>query len=114
MAKKKKKAKVTFTSEDFSKTDDKISNMLSETPVIEGEQATVGEAMTADIPTTPRPEVEPEPEYVEPTQPVICAGCKSTVEVDTTKMCLICSGSLRFCPTCAKPGSCHQCGKGLK
>lgn len=113
------------------KTDGKISNELSETPVIEGEQATAPakpqtpagiltgkdpkpEVMTTDIPTTKRPKVEPEPEPIEPAQPVICAGCKATVAAETTKLCLNCPGSLRFCPTCAKPGSCHKCGKGLK
>lgn len=71
-------------------------------------------ATMADIPVTPRPVVEKEPEPVEPIAPVICAGCKATVESDTTRACLDCTGSLVFCPTCAKPGTCHKCGKGLK
>ena len=134
MAKKKKKAKpkIELTPEEKAVPVQEAKPELSETPVIEGEQATapvgnamtadlgeavtadLGKAMTTDIPTTPRPEVVKEPEPVELSVPVICAGCKATVESDTTRACPHCSGSLVFCPTCAKPGSCHKCGKALK
>lgn len=118
---------------------------LSETPVIEGEQATAPvptakltitpggdspaeplrddeqgtpptkphEPMTTDIPTTQRPEVIKEPEPTPISVPVICSGCKATVESSTTRACPHCSGSLVFCLNCAKPGSCHKCGKAL-
>ncbi len=119
------------------KKDGKISVLLpkseqSETPIIEDEQATAPIPETdeskpdlpspksgaippmSEWPIVKRPVVEKEPEPVEVVVPVICAGCKSTVESDTTRACLHCSGSLVFCLTCAKPGTCHKCGKGLK
>ena len=104
----------------------------SETPVVKDEQATAPVPETdeskpdlpspksgaippmSEWPIVKRPVVEKEPEPVEVVVPVICAGCKSTVESDTTRACLHCSGSLVFCLTCAKPGTCHKCGKGLK
>ena len=67
-----------------------------------------------EIPLAKRPVVEKEPEPVPPSRPVICAGCKATVELSTTKLCPYCKGSLRYCRMCAKPGSCHKCGKTLK
>ena len=67
----------------------------------------------ADVKTTKRPVVEKEPEPVPPEVPVICAGCKRTVELSTTRKCAYCKGGLRYCEVCAKPGSCHKCGKTL-
>jgi hypothetical protein len=114
---------------------DKDNPVISETPVIDGEQATAPipgevakdlnaiadildppvqhEAMTLDIPAAPRPEVEAEPEPLPITDPVICAGCKSIVDISTTRACLSCPRNMVFCPNCAKPGTCHKCGKGL-
>jgi len=110
--------------------------VISETPVIGGEQATADiierpnpvparndeqgtpptiphEAMTSDIQTISIPEVKKEPEPIVPSHPVICAGCKATVSSSTTRACINCKGSLVFCPLCATAGSCHKCGKAL-
>ena len=150
MAKRKKAKKKSKPGIVISKDapQDSVTNTgpeLSETPVIDGEQATapaireiatIGDppavertaevAQTVkpeahkpmprsmgDIKTTQRPVVEKEPEPEPIVGPVICAGCKATVSSDTVRACLRCKGSLVFCPTCAKPGSCHKCGKAL-
>ena len=67
-----------------------------------------------EIPTIPSPEVTKEPAPVEPAAPVTCSGCKATVDSATVTPCLICPRSLVFCPACAKPGTCHKCGKKLQ
>lgn len=80
---------------------------LSEMPVIEGEQA------TALVPETD--ESKPDlPSPTEPTVSVTCSGCKSVVDSATVIPCLVCPRSLVYCPACAKPGTCHKCGKKLK
>ena len=114
----------------------------SETPIIEGKQATAPVPETdeskpdlpspksgaippiSEWPTIERPKIvqkEPwrhnaSPPPPGPVAPGICAGCKRIVESDTTRACLNpdCKGSLVFCPACAKPGSCHKCGKSLE
>ena len=126
------------------KTKKKPETELSETPVIDEQQANAPAAnltveVTAtegavsqaepieseikrpatmprnidEIPTTQRPVVEKKPPPTPPAVPVVCAGCKATVDASTTRACPRCPGSLVFCPTCAKPGTCHKCGKGL-
>ena len=104
-------------------------SVLSETPVVGGEQSTAPvrndeqgtpptlphEAMTSDIQTISIPEVKKEPEPIEPAHPVICAGCKATVDSSTTRACINpkCPRGLVFCPACAKADTCHKCGKAL-
>ncbi len=68
-----------------------------------------------EMPTIPRPEVEPKPEPIEPGYPVTCSGCKMIVDSSTVMPCLNpdCKGSLVFCPDCAKAKTCHKCGKKL-
>jgi hypothetical protein len=114
---------------------------LSETPVIDGEQVTapaevivpkevpelpsVGDGMKPviphgnlpksvdEFPTIPRPEVESDPEPAEPDNPITCSGCKAVVDSATVKPCLTCPKSLKYCPACAKAGTCHRCGQKL-
>ena len=78
---------------------------LSETPVIEDEQANAPVEAYIHIPVRSAP-----------TGPLLvkCAGCKSMVDSATAKLCPTCPKGLVFCPACAKPGSCHKCGKGLQ
>jgi hypothetical protein len=66
-----------------------------------------------EMPVISRPVVEKPPPYQPPSEPVICSGCKSTVEKSMTVLCKNCKGSLRYCPMCAKPNSCHKCGQIL-
>ena len=75
----------------------------------------------ADIPTEKRPTVKQKdpwrfndsPPPAGPPRPVTCAACKGTYSFDTVTPCLLCKGSLVFCPSCAKAGTCHKCGKDL-
>ena len=84
---------------------------LSETPVIEGEQATA----IIEPPPIERTDAGVQVAKLEPTEQVICAGCKRIVDSSTVMPCLNpdCKGSLVFCPMCASAKTCHKCGKKL-
>ncbi len=89
---------------------------LSETPVIEDEQATAPVEEASPETDEPKPDLpSPTAEPAETAVPVICAGCKMIVDSDTTEACLNpdCKGSLVFCPMCASAKTCHKCGKKL-
>lgn len=68
-----------------------------------------------EFPTIPRPEIEKGPEPAEPNNPVTCSGCKVIVDSATVRPCINpgCPKSLVYCPSCAKPGTCHKCGMKL-
>jgi hypothetical protein len=97
-----------------------IAPVLSETPVIDGMQATA--------PVEEETVVEPEAEAVEEkpavlsldsipiaprvsNDPLNCDGCRANFDPAVMKTCSICNKE--FCPNCAKPGTCHKCGKKL-
>lgn len=132
MAKKKRKKakpKIELTPEEKAVPVQEAKPVISETPVIGGEQATAPPGPEPirpptmsrsidEIPTTPTPEeIGPatEPKPVELSSPVICAGCKATVDSSTVRACINpeCPRNLVFCPFCAKADTCHKCGKAL-
>lgn len=97
---------------------DETKSVLSETPVIGGEQVNAPPRVGAipaikDMPVIPRPAIAKEPPIPVPTVPVICMGCKGTYDLDIMRICHKCKGTLAYCPACAEAGTCHRCGKEL-